>query len=124
MLDEDQQTLIKLDGKRLKSYAEKFVPPVRMAKQYLANCFLNLRLFAKNDFQMKSGMKFLMESFYQSIVSGVPLPIPYGEIVMVSHIMDAVIADIDMNKRTLASGRQSRSAASGANMQQQTPLRL
>ncbi|HXJ59126.1 MAG TPA: hypothetical protein VNU68_20905, partial [Verrucomicrobiae bacterium] len=94
LLDEDQQTLVTLSGKRLKSYAEKFLPPLTMAKQYVGNCLRNLRLFAANDFQMKSGMKFLIESFYQCITQGAPLPIPYREIILTSTVIDSVIAQL------------------------------
>jgi predicted dehydrogenase len=34
VLDQDQETLIKLRGKRFKSYAEKFVPPVVLARRH------------------------------------------------------------------------------------------
>jgi predicted dehydrogenase len=101
ILDEDQQTLIKIRGKRLKSYVEKFVPPVIIAGGYLGNCVRNLRLFAANDFQMKSGMKFLIESFYQSVTQGVPLPIPYREIILTSEIIDAVIEQLGRDRQTL-----------------------
>ena len=37
ILDEDHQILIRCSGKTLKSYAEKFVPPINFAKQNLAN---------------------------------------------------------------------------------------
>ena len=37
MLDQDQETLIKLRGARFKSYAEKFVPPVELARQHSGN---------------------------------------------------------------------------------------
>ena len=36
ILDQDQETLIRLRGTHYKSYAEKFVPPVNFAKQYLS----------------------------------------------------------------------------------------
>src|SRR6185436_17219985 len=46
ILDQDNETLIKLRGSRYTSYAEKFIPPVTMAKQYLGNLTSNLRKFA------------------------------------------------------------------------------
>ena len=76
VLDQDQETLIKLRGARYKSYAEKFVPPFTTAGQYLRNVTTNLQTFLGNDFQMKSGMKYLIESFYRSITDGTPEPIP------------------------------------------------
>ena len=98
VMDHDHETLIKLRGSRYKSYAEKFVPPVVMAKQYLGNLRTNLRSFRKNDFQMKSGMKFLIESFYRSIVEGAPLPISYREILLTARIMDAIFVQLNTER--------------------------
>jgi predicted dehydrogenase len=99
VLDQDQETLIKLHGARYKSYAEKFVPPVTLAKQYCGNLFTNLRTFLGNDFQMKSGMKYLIESFYRSIAEGTPVPIPYREILLTAKIMDAIFCQLAMKDR-------------------------
>lgn len=100
-LDEDQQTLIKLRGKRFKSYVERFVPPVTMGGQYASNCLRNLKLFAMNDFQMKSGMKFLIESFYHSITNRAPLPISYREILLTSEIIEEVVAQLGRNRHAV-----------------------
>src|SRR2546429_26335 len=37
LLDEQQQTVVKLRGAALKSYVERFIPPLVFARQYLAN---------------------------------------------------------------------------------------
>ncbi len=50
---------------------------------------------------MKSGMKFLIEQFYRSILEGQPLPIPYREILLTSKIMDEIV-------RQLRAGRPDR----------------
>jgi predicted dehydrogenase len=94
ILDQDQETLIKVPGARMKSYSEKFIPPVRFAKQYCGNVMTNLRTFMARDFQMKSGMKYLIESFYRSITEGTPVPIPYREILLTSRIMDAIFTQL------------------------------
>ena len=70
ILDQDQETLIKLSGERFKSYVEHFVPPVTMAQQYLGNVVTNARTFLARDFHLKAGMKHLIECFYKSIVEG------------------------------------------------------
>jgi len=98
MLDEDQQTLIKLKGKRLKSYAERFIPPANLAKQEMSNLAGNVRKFLANDFHMKAGMKNLIESFYDSIAQGTALPIAYREIVLVSRIMDRIFEQVGPKK--------------------------
>jgi predicted dehydrogenase len=95
ILDQDQETLIKLRGKRFISYAEKFIPPVAMAGQYLGNLGVNLQSFLTADFHMKAGMKYLTESFYRSIVEGAPVPIPYREILLTARIMDAIFVQLD-----------------------------
>ena len=74
ILDQDNETLILLRGRRYKSYAEHFVPPFIFAKQYLGNVLRNGRKFLARDFQMKSGMKYLIESFYRSIVDRYSAP--------------------------------------------------
>jgi predicted dehydrogenase len=94
ILDQDQETLIRLPGTRLKSYLEKFGAPLTLAKQYCDNVFTNLGTFAAKDFHMKSGMKYLIESFYRSITEGEPLPIPYREILLAASIMDSIFAQL------------------------------
>jgi predicted dehydrogenase len=94
VLDQDQETLIKLRGSKYKSYAEKFVPPANFAKQYLGNLKHNLGAFSRNDFHMKSGMKCLTELFYQSIEQGGPAPIPYREILLTARIMDEIFTQL------------------------------
>jgi predicted dehydrogenase len=94
VLDHDQDTLIQLRGTRYPSYAEKFVPPLSFAAQYLGNWTENMRTFLNRDFHMKSGMKYLIESFYRSIVEGAPAPIPEREILLTARIMDAIFEQI------------------------------
>ena len=87
LLDQDNETMIRLRGRRYKSYAEHFLSPLVMAKQYAGNSARNVRSFVVNDFHMKSGLKYLIEAFYRSIAQGAPLPIPYREILLTARIM-------------------------------------
>jgi len=96
ILDQDQETLIRLRGKTYVSYAEKFIPPISFAMQYLGNLRTNLRTFLACDFHMKSGMKYLIESFYRSVLEGTPEPIPYREIILTTQIMDAIFRQLDV----------------------------
>jgi predicted dehydrogenase len=100
VLDHDQETLIELRGERFKSYAEKFIPPALFAKQYLGNLKTNLVTFWNRDFHMKSGMKYLIESFYRSIAEGAELPIPYREILLTAQIMDEIFAQVGRKAMT------------------------
>lgn len=95
-LDQDTEILLKIKGSRYKSYAEKFIPPVNIAGQCLENLIKNARTFLAADFHMKSGMKYLIESFYTSIMEGTPLPISYREILLTSRIMDAIFAQLSV----------------------------
>jgi predicted dehydrogenase len=90
VLDHDQQTLIKLRGGRFKSYLETFVPPVIFAEQHVGNMFRNVKTFLARDFHTMSGMKYLIEAFYGSILEGTPVPISYREILLTARIMDAI----------------------------------
>lgn len=94
ILDQDNETLIKLRGARRKSFLEQFVGPLDLAKQYAGNSLQNIRAFLRNDFHPKAGMKFLIESFYRSIVDGTQTPIPYREILLTSRIMDGIFAQL------------------------------
>jgi len=94
LLDQDEETLIKLRGGRFKSYVDKFVPPLIVAGQQAGNVVTNARTFLASDFHMKAGMKNLMERFYRSIVDGTPVPIPYREILLTARIMDAIFEQI------------------------------
>ena len=90
LLDQDQETLIRLRGEQRKSYLEKFVSPLTLAKQYRQNVISNIGLFLARDFHMKSGMKNLIERFYRSISEDGAPPIPYREILLTASIMDAI----------------------------------
>ena len=103
LLDQDHETLIKVKGGRFTSYGEKFIPPVLLAHQHLGNLRTNLRTFLRRDFHMKSGMKYLIESFYQSITEGTAAPIPPREILLTSRIMDAIFEQLDPQRSSLAS---------------------
>ena len=89
-LDQHQESLIKRRGRSFKSYGEKFIPPVIFASQYLENLISSARTFLASDLHMTSGMKYLIESFYDSITRGTPVPIPYREILLTARIMDAI----------------------------------
>lgn len=94
VLDQDQETLIKLRGTRFKSYAEMFLPPILLSSQLLGDLATNARTFFAGDLHMRSGMKYLIESFYNSIVHGTAVPIPYGEILRTARIMDVIFEQL------------------------------
>jgi len=94
VVDYDKQTLLALRGQSYKSYVEKFLPPLEFAQQYVRNSWLNVRAFLGRDFHMKSGMKHLIESFYDCIEGRAEAPIPYREILATSQIMDQIFSQL------------------------------
>lgn len=94
IIDQDKETLLKLRGTAFTSFAEKFVPPVLFASQLVGNLAVNLRTFVRRDFHMKSGMKYLIQSFYDSIVHDSPVPIPYRELLLTARIMDDIFEQL------------------------------
>jgi predicted dehydrogenase len=114
VFDQDQETLIKLPGTKLKSYASHFVSPIGLASQHVGNVFSNLRTFLRNDFHMKSGMKFLIESFYHSIAYGGPPPIPYREILLTARIMDLIFCQLETQAPLRGPGTSQTSEADAA----------
>jgi predicted dehydrogenase len=103
VLDDDQQTVIKLRGSRYKSYLEMFVPPLSFAGQYVGNVWRNARLFLARDFHMESGVKNLIEAFYRSITGKQAVPIPYREILLTARIMDDIFQQL-RSQRPLTQG--------------------
>jgi predicted dehydrogenase len=96
IVDHDQQTCIKVSGEKYKSYLEKFISPALFAKEYASNCVRNINLFLRRDFHMKAGMKYLIESFYQSILDDTPLPISHREILLTCRIMDDIFTQLEL----------------------------
>jgi predicted dehydrogenase len=97
-LDQDQETVTKFRGKNFPSYLETFVPHVLFAEQHVGNLLRNVRTFLAGDFHMMSGMKYLIEAFYRSIVHGTAVPIPYREILLTARIMDAIFAQLEARR--------------------------
>jgi predicted dehydrogenase len=100
IMDENQQTVIKVRGARYKSYLEQFLPPWNYAKQYLGNALGSMKKFARADFQTGYGMKFLIQAFYHSITEDTPVPIPYHEILRTARIMDDIFSQLSSAQPT------------------------
>jgi predicted dehydrogenase len=98
ILDHDHEILLKLRGKRFPSYVEKFAPPAIFGAQHWRNLLTNARTFMARDFHMKSGMKHLIESFYQSIELRQAPPIPYREILLTTRIMEDIFEQLSRSR--------------------------
>jgi predicted dehydrogenase len=113
VLDQDHEILIKLGGQKFKSYADMFIPPALFAKQHFGNLVTNVRLFLGRDFHMDTGMKYLIEAFYQSIQQNAPVPIPYREILLTARIMDAIFEQVTTSRSQDQFAVQSQPVPSG-----------
>lgn len=94
IIDDDEQILIKVKGTKYKSFLHPFFTPLGYAKQYLWNSGHNIMQFLKRDFHSDSSMKYLIESFYSSVIDDTPLPISYRELILTSKIMDSIFEQI------------------------------
>jgi predicted dehydrogenase len=90
VLNNTNRTVARVSPSRHKSYLRYFLEPLSNAREDARNTFVNMRLFARKEFQMDFGMRRLMELFYQAIREGGPDPIPAAEILRTARIMDAL----------------------------------
>jgi predicted dehydrogenase len=97
-VDHGSGTLLRHVKKSYKSYLTFFVPPLKMAKQHFRNAWVNIKNFLKGRLHQDSGMKELVDKFYQSIQTESAPPIPYREILLTARIMDEIFAQIYRSK--------------------------
>ena len=94
VVDHASGSLIRHENRAYKSYLTYFVPPLKNARQHLRNARVNLFNFLNGRLHQDSGMKELIERFYQSIQNQSAAPIPYREILLTARIMDEIFAQI------------------------------
>jgi len=94
IVDDDNQTVIRIRGDRRKSYLEQFISPIHIGKQYVSCSAGNISKFINRKFHTNSGMKYLIESFYDSVIKNKELPIPYREILLTSRLMDTIFSSL------------------------------
>jgi predicted dehydrogenase len=107
VVDQDRETVLALRGARYPSHADRFVPPLSMARQNVSNVMGNARRFLRRDFHMKSGMTHLIEAFYRSIVDGGPPPIPAREILLTASIMETIFGQLALRHAAGIEGRRA-----------------
>jgi predicted dehydrogenase len=93
-VDDMHQTLITVCRTNYKSYMNHFIPPLVYGKRYWNNSWHNIKKFIKKDFHFEAGRRILIESFYQSVQEGTPLPLSYKEILITAKIMDSIFSQI------------------------------
>jgi hypothetical protein len=92
-------SLVRNTSRSYKSYLTYFVPPLKTAREHYRNARMNMVNFLRRRLYQDFGMKELIERFYDSIRLGIPLPIPYREIILTARIMDEIFAQIYPSQR-------------------------
>lgn len=93
-VDHASGTLTRLENKSYQSYLTFFAPPLVSARQNLRNAGRNIIDFLKGRLHQDSGMKELIERFYQNIRNQAAPPIPHREILLTARIMDEIFRQI------------------------------
>lgn len=112
-VDHASGSLLRHENRSSKSYLTYLVPPLRDAKEQFRNACANFFSFLNGRLHQDSGMKELIERFYQSIQNQGAPPIPYREILLTARIMDEIFAQIYPPKtdRAAAAGGAAKPAA-------------
>ena len=105
VVDNVRHTVVRLEHRDYKSYANYFITPMRLGLEYCRASATNVGRFLRSDFHDDSGVKNLVEAFYRSLLGEAPLPISYDEILRTSRIMDDIFLQLGG-----ALGRESCSA--------------
>jgi predicted dehydrogenase len=72
----------------------RLLPPFESSWKSLQQATRNTQEFAGSRFHYFAGMNRLFSLFYQSIINDTAVPIPYGELLRVSEIMDEISAQV------------------------------
>ena len=99
VVDHSSGTVVRNKYRPCKSYLTYFVPPLRAAREHLRNARINITNFVRQRLHQDSGMKELIERFYNSVGSDSPPPIPYREIILTARIMDEIFVQIYGGKK-------------------------
>ncbi len=102
VLDNMTRSVQRVRPSQYKSYLRYFLAPLDLAREQARNSAVNMRLFARKEFQVDFGMRKLMELFYSAIRVGGPDPIPHAEIRRTARIMDAVFEQMPGTGKGLA----------------------
>jgi predicted dehydrogenase len=94
VVDHTSGSLIRHQNRSCKSYLTYFIPPLKSASEHLRNFRLNATNFLRRRLHQDSGMKELIERFYECVRTKGPPPIPYREIILTARIMDQIFAQI------------------------------
>jgi len=86
-------TLMRAGGS-YKSYLTFLLPPLVSAREHLRNARRNAAQIFRQRLHQDSGLKELIERFYDGIQGKADVPIRYRDIMLTARIMDAIFAQI------------------------------
>jgi len=101
VVDNTYRTVLRIAPSQHKSYLRYFLAPLTLAREQAQNSRVNVRQFARKEFQMDFGMRKLMELFYRAIQEGGADPIPPAEILRTARIMDAIFRQMPRGDHAL-----------------------
>lgn len=81
-------------GQSFPSALGRLFPPFLVARDYMGQGIDNLSRFSQARFHYFDGMRNLLTEFYRSIEQDSAPPIPYGEILRVSGMMEKIFAQV------------------------------
>jgi predicted dehydrogenase len=91
---DELRVLIRNRAGNHKSYLTFLVPPLKSAREHIANFKRNASGILRWRLHQDSGMKELIERFHASISAGAPAPMSNREIVLTARLMDAIFEQI------------------------------
>ena len=102
VVDNLHRTLVRHRRRNYKSYLNYFLPPVQAAREHLRSARRNVGRFLGSDFHDDSGLKNLIDAFYQAVLGKAELPISYREILLTSRMMDSVFHQLSADSSQLS----------------------
>jgi predicted dehydrogenase len=84
------RTIISLCSSRMPGAVGRLIPAFNYARQFLREGIRNVIRLGGADGPFDAGFRFLLSAFYDSILHGRRVPVPYEDILRVSHIVDVI----------------------------------
>ncbi len=84
----------------LPSAIGRLVPAFEQGARFVKAGAKNVMRFGRSEFHFFSGLNYLFQAFYRSILDGTPPPIPYRDILRVSAMLDDIFQQLDAGRGT------------------------
>jgi predicted dehydrogenase len=101
-VDYTMRTVTLESSSTLPSAIGRLVPAFSQAAQFVRAGGKNVARFAKSDFHYFSGLNYLFQSYYRSILEDGPAPISHRDILRVSAMLEEIFSQLDVQRRALS----------------------